>query len=248
MNTIHFHGSLKKHYGGPYTMDVHTVREAFHALAVQLEGFEQRILKGAFRIVRRRNKSKLDLDENLLDLTADGVRFDIYPALKGAGGRGGLGKIILGIAIIGLAVVTSGAGAALFAGNFAAVGTALAGGVGFMGITYAGIATVGLMMAFGGAAMLFAPQPKAANLEGEARQTSYILDGPIQSSAQGGVVPLIYGRYLVGSTVISSELTIDQLLSPGETYDYEDAYEGHGFPGYPAPYYGYTYENTRLIY
>lgn len=232
MNKIVLHGSLKETFGGPFCMDVGSVREAFYALSSQLEGFERAVIEGAFRIVRRKRKDRTKIDKDLLDLGCNDCVIDIYPAVVGAG-KGGLAKIVLGIVVIGAAIVTAGmaapAGAALFG-----AGGAMGMGIGFMGITYGMLASFGVMMALGGISMLFAPSPNASGAKMAENQSSYILSGPINSTAQGGPVALNYGKSLVGTTVISSEITIDQLLAAGETYDADVNYAGYGFGDYPG--------------
>lgn len=228
MNTIYLHGELGEEFGREFRLDVRSVREAFMALGAQIEDFEERVREGAFRIIRTRNDDQTEVDENLLDLGMSETRVDVYPAMAGA--KSGLGKIVLGIAIIGLAVVTSGAS---LAGTMSAFGTSLGAGIGFMGITYGGIAAFGVMMALGGISMMFAPSPKGVKAEQADQKSSFIISSPQNTQAQGGPIPLVYGYVLTGSIVASSELTIDQLLQSGSSYDVDNVWDGQGFPFYP---------------
>jgi predicted phage tail protein len=258
MNTIRLHGSLAKHFGKEYRMDVQNVREAFIALCSQLEGFEARVRKGAFRIVRRKGQDETGIDERTLDLNGQDCIFEIYPAM--VGGKSGVGKVLLGMAIIGIAIVAApGAIAAIGVGG-ASFSGAMGAGIGFMGLTYGGIAAFGAMMAFGGLAMMFAPSPHAQKTTGGGaadNTSSFIVQGPVNTMYQGVSVPLVYGETITGSGVIRSALVIDLFLisgggsttggagtgsgtttgggygGVGGSYDAGDAYDQSGFPDYP---------------
>jgi predicted phage tail protein len=216
VNTIVLHGRIAKKFGDHFVMDVSSAREAFFALCSQLSGFEAYVRKSAFRVVREKAGLKLGLDEVSIDVSAVNCTIHIYPAMVGA--KSGIGKVLIGIAIIGITIATSGAGGILAAGGtLGSAATAMASGIGFMGLTYGGIAAFGAMIAFGGLAMMFAPSPKAQGGAGKASkdESSFILSGPVNTPFQGGRVPLVYGLYLTGSITISSELTIAQLLHAG---------------------------------
>lgn len=236
MNTIHLHGELKE-FGGPYQMAVSSPREAFLALCTQLEGFEKRVVDGAFRIVRLAKGKEVEVDEGLLDLNTVEAEIHVYPAVAGAGGRG-LGKMVLGIAIVGASIVTAGAAAGAGASLFGA-GGAMAASTGFLGITYGGIAAFGTMLALGGLSMMFAPSPKAPSSQDRENNSSYILGQPQNTQEQGGVMQCTYGRDLVGSITISSDLTTAQLLQQGGAsgnryYDADESWAGGGFPQWPG--------------
>ena len=230
MNVVYLHGELGEVFGSEYRLAVRSVREVFVALGTQLDGFEDMVREGAFRIVRTRNGDETEVDATLLDLGMSETRVDVYPAMAGA--KSGLGKIVLGIAIVGLAVVTAGAAAAPGAALLG-TGGAMGAGIGFLGITYGGIAAFGVMMALGGVAMMFAPSPKGMSSEQADQKSSFIISSPQNTQAQGGPIPLIYGYVLTGSIVGSSELTIDQMLQSGTSYDVDNVYNQYGFPSYP---------------
>jgi len=66
--------------------------------------------------------------------------------------------------------------------------------------------TAGIGMIAGGVVQMLSPQPKAGkNGEAADNQSSYIFSGPVNTTAQGGCVPVIYGGPIeVGSAVISA--------------------------------------------
>lgn len=70
----------------------------------------------------------------------------------------------------------------------------------------------GASLALGGIIQLLSPTPKMASGNQRSDNTSYYFDGPVNTVDQGVPVPLIYGRILAGSQVISARVTIDQLM------------------------------------
>ena len=66
----------------------------------------------------------------------------------------------------------------------------------------AGYLGVGLLLA-GAASMLMPEPPEGSNAESA---QNYLFHGPINTVKQGGPVPLVYGRAIVGSTTISGSV------------------------------------------
>lgn len=71
----------------------------------------------------------------------------------------------------------------------------------------------GASMLLGGLIEILSPTPKIDSKAGSSDDgTSYYFNGPVNTSAQGIPVPLIYGRCLVGSQAVSAHITIEQLM------------------------------------
>jgi predicted phage tail protein len=210
LNTIRLHGDLGEQFGSEYELAVDTTREAFTALCSQLDGFEDIVRAGYYRITRTKKSDVTELDEDLIDLRLTECVIDVYPVVAGAASNTakGIGKIIAGIALIAVAIF-----------------------VPFLAPYAADLIVAGAAMALGGVAMLLAPAPKAAKA---AEKTDSYTIGSLQNTMQqGGAVTLIYGHVLIGSTVISQEITIDQLLGSGQTYDVDNIFTEWGFPNFP---------------
>jgi len=124
----------------------------------------------------------------------------IVPVLAGAGGA--TGKILAGVALIGLSLISFGTGS-VFGGAFvkgAWASTALF--------------SVGATLALGGVAQLLTPVPVVPTTGPDTQQDprkSYSFSGIQQTSRQGVPVPVVYGETLVGSVVISSGIDTDNL-------------------------------------
>ena len=126
------------------------------------------------------------------------------PVISGSGGN--FGKILLGVALIGLSFTPMGAG--LFAG-----GPGLAGGMyaaGAYGSAALGLIGAGLVLS-GVSEMLF-PMPKQPEFssEGDPR-VSFSFSGTQQTSRAGTPVPIVYGEIFTGSVVISGGIDTEQV-------------------------------------
>ncbi|GAB1363653.1 hypothetical protein MASR1M32_28890 [Rhodobacter sp.] len=106
MRTIHLHGSLGQEFGHKIRLAVDTVQEAIDALQANFPRFFNAIRNGHFRVVvGKTQKDGLELEEAMLPGFKLGNQdLFIIPVIKGSK-RGGLGKIIAGIALIGLSMM-----------------------------------------------------------------------------------------------------------------------------------------------
>lgn len=223
LRTVHLHGELGEKYGKEFSLAVDTPGEAVRALITQLSGLEQDIRKGEFICVRGSVDEGLQCEEPHLYLTFGKVTdFHIMPA-TGGHGRGG-GKILLGIALIAATVFT--AGAALGAIGVS-LGTAVSAvGVGgtaafaFGGATIAGM-SLGMMALVGGslliaagAAQALTPVPEAGDY-GDRNEVDqrpgYLFNGAVNTAEQGGPCPLVFGRILAGSVVVSAGIATERI-------------------------------------
>lgn len=67
------------------------------------------------------------------------------------------------------------------------------------------LAPVGIGLMAGGVIQLLSPQAKGlASQDGPNNKPSYSFNGPVNTSAQGNPVPVLYGELIVGSAVISA--------------------------------------------
>ena len=75
-----------------------------------------------------------------------------------------------------------------------------------------GLISIGVSLVIGGIAqLLFAPPKPKGPSERPGNAPSYIFDGAVNTSAQGNCVPVLYGELIVGSQVISTGLSVEQL-------------------------------------
>lgn len=197
MRRIVLHGRLKRLFGGSFNLHVNSVHEAIRCLSANFHAqkFDAEVVKGSYFVFIGPGKKGEAWDEERLALLLPPQReIHIYPAPKG-GKRGGLGKIIAGVALIGLTVLSGGTSAPLFGGAL---------GAGFTGGT---VALVGASLVLSGVATLLTKPPKTPNmgsLESPEDAPSFLLSTPVNTSMEGSPIPIVGGRMRVGSLVISS--------------------------------------------
>ncbi|USE81164.1 tail assembly protein [Cupriavidus gilardii] len=190
VRTIRLYGYLGARFGRIHRLAVSSAAEAVRALGVMVPGFHAELISSRDRGIRYAvfvGKQNLGKDELVLPPGRDDIR--IAPVLQGAK-RGGLFQTLLGVALIAAATITAGGLGAAFTSN------------GLIGAT----AMMGASMALGGIVQMLSPQPGGLSASDRPEnKPSYGFNGPVNTSAQGGPVPLFYGGPLtVGSAVISA--------------------------------------------
>lgn len=202
LRTIRLYGRLGARFGRRFRLAVDSAAEAVGALSAQIPGFEAWLMAskdqgvGYTVFAGTRNLAESDL---AAPVGRDDIR--IAPVLVGAK-RGGVFQIILGAALIIVATIATGGLAAAFA----------AGGM------WGATASIGLSMMLGGVAQMLAPMPKGGPSDRPENTPNYAFSGPINTQAQGNPVPLLYGRLIIGSAVISAGIEAkDEVYVPTDT-------------------------------
>lgn len=188
-------GELGRRFGRYYELMVLNPREVISALSSQLEGFKEYLAtaheNGVFFKLVNKDANGMSYEECFMPCE----QLVIAPVVTGSGGSGtSIGKILLGIALIGLAFIpgvgTATAGA--LAGKFTTIGSVLF--------------SLGGSLVFGGIAELLTPTPG----EPEEKEGSYLFDRAVELTTQGFPIPLLYGEYLASSPlVISSSISTE---------------------------------------
>lgn len=188
LKTIRLYGRLGAEFGRLHRLAVSSTTEAIRALCVLLPGFETRLLDSESKGVRyacfigRRN-----LGEDELARPAGNEDIRIAPMPAGAK-RGGLMQVVVGVALV--------------VASFIPGLNAIAWG----SMTLSGaMASMGMAMALGGLVQMLSPQQRALSVkDGPNNGASYNFNGPVNTTAQGNPVPLLYGEMIVGSSTISA--------------------------------------------
>lgn len=210
---VKLYGSLGKKYGTG-TIEIYSkdLKEIFRALSSRFgEHFKTTVVNGSWHITKGKRKSiTLSKEDTFIsteevDLPLSDNEIHIFPAIMGAGGKGGsIGAIVLGVVLIAIAVV-----AVIYTGG------AAAGLIGAIGSSAGQVALVGIAAVAYGVSSLLAQPPSTGSYTSQAagadQKQSFIFNGAVNNTEQGVPVPLVYGRHLVGSTVISAGLDVEQL-------------------------------------
>lgn len=200
MRTLRLHGRLAKKFGKQFEFEAANVREAISAMCANFPTFHAEIVKGHYEVVAGPRKGGLRLGEENLTLNlAPGQQIHVIPRIAGAK-RGGIGKLVAGVALVAVGIASGGGAVPLFGG-------ALGGG-----FTWGTVAMVGAAMAFAGIAQLLTPTPKSpAARERQEDRPSFLLGGAVNVEEQGHPIPLMGGENVVGGIVISAGITVERI-------------------------------------
>lgn len=194
-------GELGRRFGRSYRFMVHNPREAISALCNQLDGFKDYFCKAhengvGFKLINN-DPQGMDYDEVMMSCD----RLVIAPVIAGSGGRGmSIGQILVGVALVALAFVPIGGGAA-FAG--------LAAGAKAIGSSV--LFSLGASLVLTGIAGLLTPPVQTPGSDAE-KKDSFMFDRAVELTTQGYPIPLLYGRYLaVSPLTISSAISTETI-------------------------------------
>ena len=146
-----------------------------------------------------------DIDENELSYPVGQEDIHFIPAISGAGS--GMGKVLLGAALIGGAFLFTPLTMGSFFSPIVAPGSFAAA----MPLTKAAIGIGAALVLSGVSDMLFPlPEPQKFNSE-EDPQLSFNFSGVQNTSRAGTPVPIVYGEIFTGSVVISAAIDTNQV-------------------------------------
>ena len=180
MQTVLLSGSLARKFGRRHRFTTGAGFNDIRGYFKQFPGFEQHMMESSSKGLRyaifngTENLGESDLEK---PTGKDVIR--IVPVISGSK-RAGLLQTIVGVALIVVSFfVAPGSQAAFFA--------------------------AGVGMTAGGVVQMLSPQAKGLGTQdGPNNRPSYSFNGPVNTSVQGNPVPLLYGRMIVGSAVISA--------------------------------------------
>ena len=201
MKTVKVYGALRKLLGKTrFEFVADTPAQAMRALLVNFPQLEQWLIDSekngvAYRVTVGKQKiNEQDVSGMFLPWSEQDV-FSIAPVMTGAGSTT---QIILGAALLAVAIVNPFGAAA----------------IGTLGITApilvnTAVGVLGATLLLGGVAQAISPVPKPPKEATELESNSF---SAIQQTVRQGVpVPIAYGRVFVGSAVVSAGLDVDQV-------------------------------------
>lgn len=188
LRTIRLYGWLGARFGRVHRLAVSSTAEAVRALCIVLPGFEKELITSQDRgisfacFLGRRNLKEDELRQPVGD---SDIR--IAPVISGAK-RAGLLQTVIGVALIAVSFFIPPAGA-----------------FGISALSATAVGTMGVSLALGGVIQMLSPQQRGLSTKDSPDNgASYNFNGPVNTSAQGNPVPLLYGEMIVGSAVVSA--------------------------------------------
>lgn len=176
MQTVLLSGSLARLYGRRHRMITSGGWRDVMGYFKQFPGFEKHMAESSSKRLRYAIfNGKENLSEGDLEKPTGRDVIRIVPVIVGSK-RAGLLQTIVGVVLIAASYFTG--------------GSTLAAGV---------------AMVAGGVIQMLSPQAKGLGTQDSRNnRASYSFNGAVNTSVQGNPVPLLYGRMIVGSAVISA--------------------------------------------
>ena len=187
--TVKLLGAFGREFGRLHQLVISSPAEAVRALCTLFPAFRQRVLEQAelgvaWRLV---TDDARGLDEERALAGIPGDQLVLAPIIEG---RGGFGRILAGVALVGLAIVTS--------------------GIGLAGVTLlskSALALTGGALILGGVASLLTRTPRASPDADTKDLESNLYSNAAGTGGQGSPVPVVYGlRRIENPLVISMSL------------------------------------------
>lgn len=192
LKTIRLYGKLGALFGRVHRLHVESGSEAIRALCVTVDGFEQYLRNSKVMGIRYACfKGKRNIGVDQLGVGIGDNDFRIAPVMAGAK-KGGVFQTILGAVMVVAGVVAS-----MFPGGQAAAPYLIAGGLSTMA---------------GGVIQLLSPQAQGLSVgESADNKPSYAFGGPVNTTAQGNPVGVLWGEYEIGGAVISAGIIANEV-------------------------------------
>lgn len=185
---IKLSGSMAQRFGRAHRRALSSASEVFRALSSTVDGFEDYLREARARgldFVIFRDRRNIGQEE--FSLLGPGDELRIIPVIRGSK-RAGIFQAVLGVALIAGGIALGPAGAGLIG-----KGVAL------------NVALVGASMALGGVVQLLSPQVAGMRMRQDPdNKPSYAFGGPVNTTASGNPVPLLYGQREIGGAIISA--------------------------------------------
>lgn len=193
LRIVRFHGPMVDEFGPKFEYRAHNVPKAIDAMKNLIPGFERYMLEAHKRgltfaiFVGNRNVGYDDME-----LTKGTEDIHLVPMIIGSK-RAGLFQTVLGVALVALSMWNP-----AFLGMSAAVAQ--------------GVGAVGASMALGGIVQMLSPQAGGLRMrQDQDNKPSYAFGGPVNTTAQGNPVGVLYGTREIGGAIISAGIyTEDQ--------------------------------------
>ena len=201
LRKIKLYGELAKFLGQKtFEAEVNNAAQAIRFLVVNFPKLEKHMSDRHYKVIL----DDWELQEKELHYPSGSNDIKIVPVVGGAGGN--FGQVLLGAALIGASFMFPGAGI------FGKAGAELTGGVVTGTLAKIGTITsvIGASLVLNGISQMLTPVETIPE-ENQDPRRSFNFSGIQNTSKAGVAVPVIYGRTMTGSVVISANITNEQV-------------------------------------
>lgn len=180
---IKLSGSMAQRFGRTHRRALTSASEVFRALSNTIDGFDAYLrearAKGLDFVIFR---DRRNIGHEEFELPGPGDELRIIPVIRG-NKRAGVFRALLGTALVAAAIWMPGVSIAASDIMF----------------------PVGAAMAVGGVVQMLSPQVSGLRMRQEPdNKPSYAFGGPVNTTASGNPVPLLYGQREIGGAIISA--------------------------------------------
>ncbi|CAM6786146.1 tail assembly protein [Enterobacter hormaechei] len=180
---IKLSGSMAQRFGRTHRRALTSASEVFRALSNTIDGFDAYLrearAKGLDFVIFR---DRRNIGHEEFELLGPGDELRIIPVIRGSK-RAGVFQALLGTALVAAAIWMP--GVSIAASNL--------------------MFSVGAAMAVGGIVQMLSPQVSGLRMRQEPdNKPSYAFGGPVNTTASGNPVPLLYGQREIGGAIISA--------------------------------------------
>ena len=202
MRTVKLYGELAEFTGRKEIVaDIGDVAESVRMLVANFAGLDRHIAEREYVVCV--GDTSIGIDELKDPIGQEDIL--ITPVIAGAGGN--KLKVLIGVALIAAAFMIPG-GAAIGTGGLLKGGITY--GTGFVGFAAKSMVYIGAGLVLSGIAGMLAPVPKTPEKTEDPRE-SFNFSGITNTSAAGVPVPIVLGRTITGSVVISAGIDTVQV-------------------------------------
>ena len=198
LRKVKLYGELAKFVGhNEFEVKADTVGKAVSFLIHNFPKIESYMSPNYYQV----KVGNYDIDKEEIHYPVGNEDIHFIPVIKGSGR--GLGKFLLGAALIGIAIASGGTGLSLGAN----------GVFGFTGGSLAAIGgNIGIALVLSGVSDMLFPLPEPQKFSSEEDpQLSFRFSGVQNTSRAGTPVPIVYGEIFTGSVVISAAIDTNQV-------------------------------------
>ena len=197
LSKVKLYGELADFCGGQNQFEavINQPIDAVRFLKANFAGLEQHMSSQFYKVY----VGEHNIDEELLDFPSGGLDIKIIPVVTGAGN---VGKIIAGVALIGLGMVTGQMGFI----SLLKEPVLASGGIQWFALS----GKIGMLLVLSGVAGLLTPTPELPDEETDPIK-SFSFSGVQQTTRSGTAIPVVYGKTLVGSIPISTKVETNDI-------------------------------------